>query len=265
MQTFIVAAFADTRFRGNPAGVCLLEGDTSNAAKALQDIARELNQPETAFVHLTRDPPWRIRWFSPMTEVALCGHATLAAAHVLWSEFGVRENAIAFESASGPLAAHLSDGIIWLDFPAITGAAEEPPLALLECVDILPSRSTRHGDRWVFEYNSAAHVRALKPRFRALAATGVRALVATAPSDLEEFDIVSRNFAPIVGVDEDQATGAAHCCLAPLWRPRLGPELRCHQASARGGVLFTRYRGDRVLLGGCAIIELAGGWRLNGG
>jgi predicted PhzF superfamily epimerase YddE/YHI9 len=263
MQTFIVAAFTGTPFRGNPAGVCLLDDNVCLSASALQDIARELNQPETAFLQRTGDQNWRIRWFSPTTEVALCGHATLATAHVLWRELRVKADTIDFESASGRLSAHSADALIWLDFPAIIGVADEkPPPAVVHCVNIAPLRSTRHNDRWVFEYESAAQVRALKPRFGALAATGIRALVATAPSDSKEFDIVSRNFAPLVGVDEDQATGAAHCCLAPLWEARLGRDLRCYQASARGGVLLTRYRGDRVHLGGRAVIELAGNWRI---
>lgn len=263
MHTFIVAAFTTLPFRGNPAGVCFINDGASMSTTALQEIARELNQPETAFLQRAGEHSWRIRWFSPTTEVALCGHATLAAAHVLWCELRTEADTIDFESASGRLSAHRTDALIWLDFPAIMGVTDEqPPRAVVDCVNIPPLRSSRHNDRWVFEYESAAQVRALKPHFRALAATGIRALVVTAPSDLEEFDIVSRNFAPLVGVDEDQATGAAHCCLAPLWEARLGPDLRCHQASARGGVLLTRCRGDRVRLGGHAIVELAGDWRI---
>jgi predicted PhzF superfamily epimerase YddE/YHI9 len=166
MQTFIVAAFADAPFRGNPAGVCILDHATL-PARAMQEIARELNQPETAFVQPAGDGLWRIRWFSPTTEIALCGHATLAAAHVLWREIGVGDDTIAFEGASGKLTARQTGGLIWLDFPAIAGVAEEPPQAVLDSIDITPLRSARYNDRWVFEYGSAAQVRALRPLSRA--------------------------------------------------------------------------------------------------
>jgi len=259
MHTWIVAAFADRPFKGNPAGVCLVDQNLDAAQMA--DIAAALNQPETAFVAREGDD-WRVRWFSPRVEVALCGHATLAAAHVLWSELGVARDPLTFHYAGGLLGARRDGASIVLDFPAIIGAMETPSIDLLACVERAPIRSARHADRWIFEYATARDVRDLKPDFARLAATGVRSLIVTARSDDRDYDIVSRNFAPIVGVNEDQVTGAAHCCLGPYWLERLGPDLRCWQASRRGGALRVRTRGDRVELGGQAAIEFAGTLRL---
>ncbi|WP_414899596.1 PhzF family phenazine biosynthesis protein [Sphingomonas flavalba] len=256
MQCFIVAAFSDTPFHGNPAGVCVL--DAALPPATMQAIAAELRQPETAFVLRTGDD-WAIRWFSPVVEVALCGHATLAAACVLWNALGVEQHVLHFASASGPLAAERDpDGTIWLDFPATAGTPGAVPAELAACIDIGWVAAARHDDRWLLECADAAAVRAARPDFARLARTGIRSLILTARSDRPGHDIVSRNFAPIVGVDEDQVTGAAHACLAPHWHGRLGPDLTCWQASARGGTVRTRLRGDRVALGGRAVIEFAG-------
>ena len=254
MRTYIVAAFAEGPFKGNPAGVCLLQEALGD--DALQRIARDLAQPETAFVRQV-DGGWAIRWFSPLTEVALCGHATLAAAHVLWREgLAPADRPIDFAAGETALCAmRESEDLIWLDFPALPGREAAPPDDLLACVSPAPVATMRHADRWLFEYVTAAEVRAARPDFGALARTGVRSLILTAPSDRAGYDIISRNFAPIVGVDEDQVTGVAHTCLAPHWQPRLGFELRCWQASQRGGVVLTRLRGDRVHLGGRAVLQ----------
>ncbi len=258
MRTYIVAAFAEAPFGGNPAGVCLL--DEALPAGALQQIARELAQPETAFV-LGAGGDYAIQWFSPTVEVALCGHATLAAAQVLWGEgFADPAQTIRFTRGDTVLTASPGDeGLIWLDFPGFPGVAAEAPAGAFGCRP--PHRAARHADRWLFEYPTARDVRAASPDFAALIAAGVRSLILTAPSDLPDYDIVSRNFAPLVGVDEDQVTGVAHTCLAPHWRDRLGDALRCWQASPRGGGLIARSHEDRVLLGGRAIIEFGGWWR----
>lgn len=256
MRAFIVAAFTDTAFRGNPAGVCLCDG-APPAPATMQAIAAELRQPETAFVSRDGDG-WAIRWFSPVTEVELCGHATLAAAAVLWATGAAAQAQIAFDSAGGPLAAERDGGLIWLDFPALPGVAAPPPPEVAACVDVAWIAAARHGERWLLECADAGAVRSARPDFARLRATGIRSLILTAPSDVAGYDIVSRNFAPIVGVDEDQVTGSAHACLAPHWRGRLGPALTCWQASPRGGAVRTRLAGDRVALGGSAVIAFSG-------
>jgi len=257
MQTYIIAAFTTELFRGNPAGVCILDAPLEGSS--MQQVAAELRQPETAFL-LRVENGWSIRWFSPETEVDLCGHATLAAASALWDQGLVdKDKAISFFAAIGGLSAmRSSDGLVWLDFPALPGHAERPDPAVLESVNIAPTRSAKHADRWLFEYDDAASVRELKPDFERLRRSGARSLIVTAASDVPSYDIVSRNFAPIVGVNEDQVTGVAHTCLAPYWLDRLGPELRCWQASARGGAVKTRLEGGRVALGGLAVMEFAG-------
>ena len=253
VKSFVVASFADRPHAGNPAGVVILR--ESLAASQLQSMASELNQPETAFLY-PNSGTWHVRWFSPIVEVELCGHATLAAAHVLWQEGHANEaDELHFYYSAGDLSARLYDGSIWLNFPTTFGQAEPAADNLLACVDVQPLSTARHSDRWIFEYPRAQHVRSLRPDFAALKATGVRSLIATAPSDMRGYDIVSRNFAPIVGVNEDQATGTAHTCLAPFWQARLGDSLRCWQASRRGGTLLTRLKGVRTELGGTAVIE----------
>lgn len=260
MQCFIVASFSDAPFHGNPAGVCIL--DAPAAPETMQAIATELHQPETAFL-LRAGDRWAIRWFSPLVEVALCGHATLAAARVLWNALGLQCDVLHFASASEALAATRDgDGTIWLDFPATAGTPGDVPAELAACLDVGWVAAARHHDRWLLECADAATVRAARPDFASLARTGIRSLILTARSDAAGYDIVSRNFAPIVGVDEDQVTGAAHACLAPHWHDRLGAELTCWQASARGGTVRTRLRGDRVALGGRAVIEFVGTMRI---
>lgn len=255
MRAFIVAAFTDTAFRGNPAGVCLLRQALPDMV--MQRIAAELNQPETAFLWPDGDG-WAIRWFSPVTEVELCGHATLAAACVLWTSEAVAEGRITFGFAGGVLSAERDGDLIWLDFPAIPGVSEPAPSGMDMCAGVPWVAASRHGARWLLECADADTVRSARPDFARLRATGIRSLILTARSDTTGYDIVSRNFAPIVGVDEDQVTGSAHACLAPYWRDRLGPELRCWQASPRGGAMLTRLSGERVALGGRAVIEFAG-------
>jgi predicted PhzF superfamily epimerase YddE/YHI9 len=244
---------------GNPAGVCVLPAAISTSE--MQAIARELNQPETAFL-LGNGSSYAVRWFSPEVEVKLCGHATLASAQVLWSEgWAARGQEITFTSPHDRLVAKRGeDGAIWLDFPGLPGIPEAPPEDVVATIDRAPIAAARHGDRWLFEFETAQDVRDIKPDFVALRKTGVRSLIVTAPSDIAPYQIISRNFAPIVGVNEDQATGMAHICLAAHWRSRLGDEVLGWQNSKRGGVIIARSRGDRVELGGRACVEMRGEW-----
>jgi len=255
MDVHLVAAFTDEAFAGNPAGVCFSAEVLEPAL--MQRIAAELRQPETAFLW-PDGPSWSIRWFSPEVEVDLCGHATLAAAAVIFRDRPECTTA-AFSATHHDLSAvRCADGMISLDFPASTGCIWSAPVNVLATIDAAPIAAARFGNRWLLEFGDASEVRRLKPDFAALRATGIRSLIATACSDVPDFDIVSRNFAPLVGVDEDQVTGAVHTCLASYWESRLGPRLRCWQASRRGGGMNTHLSGDRVALDGRAVIEFSG-------
>jgi predicted PhzF superfamily epimerase YddE/YHI9 len=209
------------------------------------------------------DAAFGLRWFTPQAEVALCGHATLASAHVLWTEGRVPAGRpIRFRTLSGELRATDRDGAVELDFPATPPAPEDPPAGLLEALGE-PARSVRWVGRSRFDYllelGSEAAVRRLAPDFGKLREVSTRGVIATAASDADGFDYVSRFFAPAVGIDEDPVTGSAHCALGPFWAERLGrAELVGFQASRRGGVVRTRAAGDRVLLGGQAVTVLRG-------
>jgi PhzF family phenazine biosynthesis protein len=252
IRCFQVDAFTDRPFAGNPAAVCVLEQEAE--ASWMQAIAAEMNLSETAFVRRTEDG-FSLRWFTPKVEVDLCGHATLAAAHVLWTE-GVVAAAqpIPFHTRSGLLTCSASGPLIELDFPATAAQSVEPPTGLL---DALGTRSSFVG-KTRFDYlvlvESESVLRSLLPDFRKLVELKTRGVIATAPSDDPRFDFVSRFFAPAAGVDEDPVTGSAHCCLGPFWAERLGERaLVGFQASPRGGIVQVRVAADRVTLGGSAV------------
>jgi len=252
-----VDAFTDTPFAGNPAAVCLLDGARDDAW--LQAVGAEMNLPETAFLTAAADG-FGLRWFTPTTEVDLCGHATLAAAHVLWELGRVAPEAAArFHTRSGVLTAIRRDGWIELDFPAEPASVAEAPAALAAALGAGAKWTGRNRFDWLVEVESAARVRALTPDLARLATVPTRGVIVTAPSDDARFDFVSRFFAPRAGVNEDPVTGSAHCALGPYWGERLGKrELLAYQASARGGVVRVRVSGDRVSLGGQAVTVLQG-------
>jgi PhzF family phenazine biosynthesis protein len=253
-----IDTFTDRPFAGNPAGVCVLEHSIDDVW--MQSIAAELNLPETAFVLpielATGEPAWRLRWFTPTVEVELCGHATLAAAHYLWDTLGVSDHPIRFVTLSGELTASRgNDGWIELDFPANEALPVEPDAAILEALGL--------GDRVIgaargstfdlIEVADASTVREVHPCMAKLARLDSPGFIVTALGD-GLYDIVSRVFAPQLGIAEDPVTGSAHCLLGPYWAPRLGKDdLLAHQASARGGAVRVGLRGDRVLLGGQAV------------
>jgi PhzF family phenazine biosynthesis protein len=252
-----VDAFTDRPFRGNPAAVCVLEGPGEDGW--MQDVAREMNLSETAFLW-PEDQGFRLRWFTPAVEVELCGHATLAGAHVLWEDGHVApDTAISFATRSGRLEAERRDGLIWLDFPAAPAAAAEPLAGLVEALGTAPRFvGTSRWDTLV-ELASEAEVRALRPDIAGLRRLPTRGVIVTASAEEPGLDFVSRFFAPAVGVDEDPVTGSAHCVLAPFWAERLGrSELTGYQASARGGVVRVEVRGERVGLGGSAVTMMRG-------
>ncbi|MGQ0614099.1 MAG: PhzF family phenazine biosynthesis protein [Planctomycetaceae bacterium] len=255
MRLHIVDAFAERAFAGNPAAVCLL--DAPRAEAWMQSVAMELNLSETAFLE-RREEGFLLRWFTPRVEVALCGHATLASAHVLWEEGELApEEEARFLTRSGTLAAVRRAGRIEMDFPARPVEAAAAPAGLREALGARAVWTGRNADDWLVEVATPGEVTGLRPDLAALGRIEARGVIVTALGG--ETDFVSRFFAPAVGVPEDPVTGSAHCALAPYWAARLGRDVLVgHQASARGGFVSVRMRGDRVTLGGTARTVLCG-------
>jgi predicted PhzF superfamily epimerase YddE/YHI9 len=253
-----VDAFTDRPFAGNPAAVCVLPGPVDE--RWMQDVAREMNLSETAFLHPEGDA-FRLRWFTPAVEVDLCGHATLASAHVLWEEEHLPAGAPArFLSRSGPLTATCDGSWIELDFPALPLGREISPLDALSKALHAEVRFAAMGQfDALAEVDSEETVRALRPDIAKVAELPVRGLIVTGRASTPGFDFVSRFFAPRVGIAEDPVCGSAHCALGPYWSQRLGKtDLLAMQVSPRGGVVRVRVRGPRVLLGGRAVTVLRG-------
>ncbi len=253
MTIFIdqVDAFADRPFAGNPAAVCVLAGPRDE--RWMQNVAMEMNLSETAFLHPAANG-FHLRWFTPAHEVDLCGHATLASAHVLFERRILQPADDArFHTRSGLLTCRKDDAWIKMDFPALFFQPCEAPEDLRRGlkVEIL---SCSQGMDYLVEVASAPVVRGLEPDFALLKELNSRGVIVTARSDLREFDFISRFFAPAAGIDEDPVTGSAHCALGPFWRERLGKDvLTGYQSSRRGGVVRVEVQGDRVLLSGRAI------------
>lgn len=257
----IVDAFADGPFTGNPAGVCLLAGPADEAW--MQALAAELNLSETAFVTPISDGAHGLRWFTPATEVALCGHATLAAAHTLWETgHAPADRELRFSTRSGPLIATRGHSGVALDFPATPPMPSDPVDGLDVALGAHPSEIHRTRFDVLVRLASAAEVVDLSPDFAALGAIpGIRGVICTAEAGGEHgaADFVSRFFAPAVGVDEDPVTGSAHCALGPYWAPRLGStRLTGLQASRRGGTVKVRVGEERVVLEGRAVTVVRG-------
>jgi len=257
IELYQVDAFASGPFAGNPAAVCLLPGPRDDAWMA--QVAGEMNLSETAFL-LRDEGDYSLRWFTPTTEVDLCGHATLASAHVLWETglLGPAETA-RFQTRSGPLTAQLKDGLIELDVPSLAEKPTPTPEPLAAALGAAPRYVGRFGDKYLLEVETEEDVRQLSPDYAAMRALPERGVAVTSVASTPGYDFVSRYFAPWVGIDEDPVTGSAHCCLGPYWSRRLGRnELRAYQASARGGAVHVRIADDRVRLGGRAITVLKG-------
>jgi PhzF family phenazine biosynthesis protein len=253
-----VDAFADRPFTGNPAAVCILAAPGDEGW--MQDVAGEMNLSETAFLHPEEDG-WRLRWFTPEVEVDLCGHATLAAAHVLWEDGHLDAGETArFHTRSGVLTARRAGEWIELDFPAKPILDGPAPEGLDDALGVAPLFVGRSHFDVLVELSSEAEVRALKPDLGRLGAVEARGVIVTARADGGGgYDFVSRFFAPRAGVNEDPVTGSAHCVLAPFWAARLGrDEMVGFQASRRGGIVRVRAEGDRVRLGGQAVTVLRG-------
>ena len=262
---FIVDAFTNKPFFGNPAGVLILE--KPRHVRWMQAVAAELGLSETCFLHPLPDRRWSLRWFAPVHEVGLCGHATLAASHLLWEEgYLAKSDEARFETRSGQLVASRRGKEIDLDFPIVPVAAAKEPPELDRVLGGTAHRfvgQTQHETEretdYLVELQSEDDVRGLEVDLMALASLPAGGLIVTARSEDKNFDFVSRYFAPVFGIPEDPVTGSAHCTLGPFWRDLLGKnELRALQASRRAGALKVRVAGRRIYLGGQAVTIIRG-------
>jgi PhzF family phenazine biosynthesis protein len=253
-----VDAFADKPFFGNPAAVCLLPQPRD--AGWMQSVAREMNLSETAFL-LKREQGFDLRWFTPTVEVELCGHATLASAHVLWEQGQLEPGEPAcFFSKSGVLTARKAGAWIEMDFPATPATLDSTHK--LDVETALGTKARTVG-RTLFDYlvevENEYAVQSLRPDLAKIACLQTRGVIVTSSASRTDCDYVSRYFAPAAGVDEDPVTGSTHCCLGPFWKERLGRDnLIGFQASTRGGFVRTRCEGDRVFISGQAITVMRG-------
>ena len=253
-----VDAFTDTPFQGNPAAVCLLPEAASDAW--MQAVAREMNLSETAFL-VERPDGYDLRWFTPSLEVDLCGHATLASAHVLWEERHLTPEQVArFHTRSGLLTVTRRAQVMVMDFPATPPEPTPPPPGLLAALGIESGYVGRSAFDYLVEVDSEQQVRDLDPQsFDGLGRVEARGIIVTSRAADGPYDFVSRFFAPRAGLVEDPVTGSAHCCLGPYWAAKLGKdELLAFQASPRGGSLQVLVAGERVLLAGQAVTVMRG-------
>lgn len=253
LPVYQIDAFTDAVFGGNPAAVCPLEDWLDTAL--MQSIAAENNLSETAFF-VPSGGGYDLRWFTPAIEVELCGHATLASAFLIFERFAPELDLIRFQTRSGELSVARRDGLMFLDFPSYPGTAVDCPEALSRGLDNSPAEVIE-GPNYMAAFAAESDIAALEPDMDALEALHPRGVIATAPGD--SCDFVSRFFGPSFGVPEDPVTGSAHCMLTPYWSKRLGKErLEARQISARGGRLLCEDRGDRVGIGGRAVMYMEG-------
>jgi len=257
LPIYQVDAFASRPFSGNPAAICIL--DAAMPDPWMQSVAMEMNLAETAFI-LPAGNGFKLRWFTPTVEVDLCGHATLAAAHVLWETARLSSGEPAdFDTRSGRLRCMRRGDSIELDFPVEREQPVPEPEGLADAIGAQIVYCGRNRFDYLIQVSDADTLYGLKPDFRRLANYSVRGIIVTSVSDQPAIDFLSRFFAPASGIDEDPVTGSAHCCLGPFWQHRLGrSELTGYQASARGGEVGVRIQGDRVILIGQAVTVMSG-------
>lgn len=254
---FIVDAFTDRPFAGNPAAVCLLEKERPH--QWMQDVAREMNLSETAFL-VPGEDGYLLRWFTPAVEVDLCGHATLASAHILLETGRLSpESRARFHTRSGLLTTTRRDGWVEMDFPAEPAescAGSFDPAEILGAPAYLVGKNRMD---YLVEVPDESALREIQPDFESLSRLPCRGMIVTCRSTCREFDFLSRFFAPGAGIPEDPVTGSAHCCLGPYWGKKLGKTaMTAFQASARGGIVRVGLAGERVLIGGAAVTVLRG-------
>ena len=254
LKIYQVDAFTEKVFEGNPAAVIPLENWLPD--NIMQQIALENNLSETAFF-VPFENGFHIRWFTPLAEVDLCGHATLASAHVLFHHLNYPEKEIHFHAKSGLLKVKIENDLIVLDFPASPVIPVETPEEVAKAFHIQPVVCFKGRDDFMLVFENEVQVKQLKPDFQQLVLAKTRGIICTSIS--ENYDFVSRFFAPAVGVNEDPVTGSAHTMLIPFWSKELGKnELTAKQVSARGGILYCKNLGERVEIGGKAVTYLVG-------
>ncbi len=252
-QLFQVDSFTKEPFKGNPAGVCILEKPA--AEKWMQDLAMEMNLAETAFIY-PEDDGYHLRWFTPITEVELCGHATLATAHILFETGILHEDQTAkFQTVSGQLTVTKQNNILEMNFPATPALPCPVSNALRKALGGCKILwSGKNNFDYLLEVESEAIITEMRPDFGLLKKVDKRGVIVTAKSENPKFDFISRFFAPAVGIDEDPVTGSAHCTLGPYWLAKLNKtNFTAYQASRRGGIVQVKLIGDRVLLRGKAV------------
>lgn len=273
-QIFQVDAFTGEPFRGNPAAVCLLDAPAD--VLWMQSVANEKNLSDTAFLHPEpgTDNVFNLRWFTPSVEVSLCGHATLASAHILWEASIVKGDEIIFHTLSGELRVWREGSLIWMDLPCDSPERTDFPFGLLKALALSAHETEgkvkifKGAEDYLLVLESEEEVRSISPDFKALTEIESRGFIVTAKSSSDGVDFVSRFFAPALSIDEDPVTGSAHCTLAPYWAGVLGKdELTARQLSRRGGALSIRFISPsraginneaRVHIGGKAITIFKG-------
>lgn len=256
IDVFMVDAFTSEIFKGNPAAVCLLPSALSDTL--MQAIAREMNCPETAFVMEHHDG-FLLRWFAPLQEVDLCGHATLATAHVLYEQhIATERQELRFNTRSGLLSVKKGDTII-MNFPPEKASECSIPNWIIDALGVKPVYTGKNRMDYLIELETEKEVLVINPDFRALKKMDSRGVIVTAKSSGKGFDFVSRFFAPGLGVDEDPVTGSSHCCLGPYWQNKLQKnKFTAYQASQRGGIVEVEVSDSRVYIGGKAVTVLSG-------
>lgn len=257
MNYFIVNAFTESPDGGNQAAVCIVEKMLHE--NLMQEIASDFGLPETAFIE-KKDGVFGLRWFTPKVEVDLCGHATLAGAHILWEQGSVKpDSEINFDTKSGVLTVNKENGLYIMDFPREDAVETECPEELKKGLGIDPVFTGKNRFDYITEAESEDIVRNLVPDLELLGKLDSRGVIVTAVSNSREYDFVSRFFAPSAGIPEDPVTGSAHCCLGPYWSKRLNKtKLTGYQASKRGGFVYIEQLEKRVLLGGKAVTFSSG-------
>ena len=257
-KLFQIDSFTNVPFKGNPAAVCFPSDEVGDIW--MQNVAAEMNLAETAFLRSRGDGGYDLRWFTPVCEVDLCGHATLASAHALWDAGMLAPHADArFYTKSGLLTARKKDDWIEMDFPVVANQPVDITGDFELALGVAPLDVRKHQFGFLAEFESERVIREMRPDLARLSQMPADAVIVTGVSASNDFDFVSRMFAPAIGIDEDPVTGSAHCVLGPYWKERLGKdEFTAFQASQRGGVVKVLVRGERVLLRGQAVIVLRG-------